>query len=78
MTAVAHAAEKLARQQADPLVKKLISLYKDGQKEMKFGKRFDEVYDLETLEPPPSWLGVYQSLYQELRELGIPLSESRR
>jgi hypothetical protein len=73
MTEVAHAAEKMSREDADPLVKDLINLYKDGQREMKFGKRFDEVYDLETLEPTQEWLSTYEQVYEELMDMGLPL-----
>lgn len=73
MTEVTHAAEKMSREDADPLVKNLINLYKDGQAEMKFGKRFDEVYDLETLEPTQEWLNTYESVSEELSKLGVPL-----
>lgn len=51
ITEVTHSAEMLARSEADPLVKNLISLYKEGQQELIIGKRFDEVYDVDTLEP---------------------------
>ena len=74
MTDVAHAAEKLTRKEADPVVRKLIDLYKDGQPEMKFGQRFDELYDLDTLEPSPAWLETYHSVYQELHAMGVPLT----
>jgi methylamine--corrinoid protein Co-methyltransferase len=74
MRKVAHAAAKMSREEADPLVKKLINLYKDGQQEMKFGKRFDEVYDLETLEPTREWYSIYEQVYAELVGLRIPLA----
>ena len=40
---------------------------------MKFGKRFDEVYDLETLEPTQDWQDVYDSVSEELSDLGLQL-----
>ena len=73
MTEITHAAEKLSRKDAEPLVKKLINKYKDGQQEMKFGKRFDEVYDLETLEPTQEWLSTYEQVYEEMIDMGLPL-----
>jgi methylamine--corrinoid protein Co-methyltransferase len=73
MTEITHAAEKLSRKDAEPLVKKLIKKYKDGQQEMKFGKRFDEVYDLETLEPTLVWLSTYEQVYEEMIDMGLPL-----
>lgn len=55
-------------------MKELISLYKDGQQEMKIGLRFDEIYDLDTLEPSQAWLETYDSVYQEVQEMGVPLA----
>jgi methylamine--corrinoid protein Co-methyltransferase len=68
---VARAAEKMTRQEADPLVKQLIGLYKDGQKENKIGKPFPEVYDLDTLEPTPEWMAVYEQVINELGDMGL-------
>jgi len=73
MREIAHAAQKLSREEAHPLVKKLIALFKDGQQEMKIGKRFDEVYDVETLEPTQDWQDVYESVSEELSDLGLQL-----
>ena len=41
---------------------------------MKFGKHIDEVNDLDSFEPSSTWLEVYERLYVELQEMGIPLS----
>ena len=73
MAQVAHAAEKLTRKEADPFVKKLIAKYKDGQKELKYGKPFNEVYDLEKLEPTAEWQGVYEEVIKEIKAMGVPL-----
>ena len=73
MREVAHAAQKLSREEAHPLVKKLIALFKDGQQEMKIGQRFEEVYDVETLEPTQDWQDVYDSVSEELSDLGLAL-----
>jgi len=68
-----RAAEKMTRAEADPIVKKLIGLYKDGQKENKIGKRFDEVYDLDSLEPTNEWQGVVDEVVDELEDLGLKI-----
>ena len=73
LTKVAHAAEKMTRQEVDPLVKKLIAFYKDGQKENKIGKPFNEVYNLETLEPTPTWQNTYEEVIKEMEGLGLSL-----
>ena len=74
MAQVAHAAEKMTRKEADPFVKKLIAKYKDGQKEKKYGKPFNEVYDVETLKPTLEWQSVYEKVVDELIGFGIPLN----
>lgn len=70
---VVRAAEKMTRKEADPIVKKLIGLYKDGQKEQKIGKPFPEVYDLETLEPTVEWQSVVDEVIEELEDLGLKI-----
>lgn len=37
------------------------------------GKRFDEAYDLKTLEPVPEWDAMYREVRAELSEMGIKL-----
>ena len=71
---VAHAAEKLSRSEADPIVKRLIAKYKDEQKKGKIGKRFDQVYNLETLEPTEAWQAVYDEAYEQIASMGVPMS----
>ncbi len=73
LTRVARAAEKMTRQEADPLVKKLIALYKDGQKENKIGQPFNEVYNLETLEPTLAWQSTYEEVIKDMEDLGLSL-----
>jgi methylamine--corrinoid protein Co-methyltransferase len=70
---VVRAAEKMTRKEADPIVKKLIALYKDGQKDQKIGKPFNEVYDLESLEPKPEWQSVFDEVVEELENLGLKI-----
>ncbi|OGO66907.1 MAG: hypothetical protein A2029_13080 [Chloroflexi bacterium RBG_19FT_COMBO_47_9] len=73
MAQVAHAAEKLNRRDADPIVKKIMEKYRDGQKEMRIGKPFNEVYSLDTLEPTPEWMALYEQACDEMRLLGLPV-----
>lgn len=70
---VARAAEKMTREEADPIVKKLIALYKPGQQENKIGRPFNEVYDIETLEPTREWQGVFDEAIVELDSLGLKI-----
>jgi methylamine--corrinoid protein Co-methyltransferase len=73
MAKVAHAAEKISRQEADPIVKALMDKYRDGQKEMRIGKPFNEIYDLNTLQPTAEWMNLYNQACEELERLGLPL-----
>lgn len=71
---VAHAAEELTRQEADPLVARLVEKYKPNQKAMPVGKPFNEVYDLETVQPLPEWQRIYEEVCAEIEtELGLKL-----
>ncbi len=59
---VTHAAEGLTRKEADPLVRKLVEKFKDNQKSMPTGKPFNEVYDVETVQPKPEWQKTYEEV----------------
>ena len=74
MADVTHAAEKMTRAQADPIVMRLMDKYRDGQAELKKGKPFNEVYNMETLEPTPEWQGMYDEVKEELIGWGVPLN----
>jgi hypothetical protein len=74
MTKVAHAAEGLTRKEADPIVRKLITKFRDSLKEQKVGKPFNEVYDIEKLCPTSEWQSVYEKVCEQMAELGLPLS----
>lgn len=59
---IAHAAEGLTRREADPLVRRLVEKFKDKQKSMPIGKPFNEVYDIETVQPKPEWQRIYEEV----------------
>ena len=42
------------------------------------GLPFPEVYDEETIEPKPGWLGIYGTVKQELADMGLRFSHARR
>jgi methylamine--corrinoid protein Co-methyltransferase len=68
---VTHAAEKLTRKQADPIVRALAAKYTDGLKSQPIGKPFEEVYELTTLKPLPEWKRLYDAVCEELVEMGL-------
>ena len=66
--AVVHAAEGLSRQEADPLVRKLVDKFKDNQKGVPIGKPFNEVYDVESVQPKTEWQQIYEEVCIEVEE----------
>ncbi len=71
---VTHAAEGMARAEADPIVRKLVDKYKDNQQTINAGKPFTEAYDLETLKPSAEWQQMYDDVCQELEgDYGLDL-----
>lgn len=71
---VARAVGGLSRKQANEMVGELMSLYGPVLGTKPIGNPFEEVYDLESLEPTPQWQGTYDEVKAELINLGIPLS----
>ncbi len=69
----AVARQKMSRAKANEIVLKLLEKYEhvfrmeDGNK----GVCFDQAYDLETIEPVPQWLAMYEEVKEELREMGV-------
>jgi len=71
---VTHASEKITRQDADWMVRKLVNLYAGGLSSRPTGKRFDEVYDLESIRPKEFWGQIYLQVSDEIeKELGLKL-----
>lgn len=73
MAQVAHAAEGLARKEANPIVCQLVAKYEQNQKSLPAGKPFHEVYDVETIQPLPEWQQIYDDVCQEVEHFGIKL-----
>jgi methylamine--corrinoid protein Co-methyltransferase len=62
------------RSQANELVKELLSKYESTLDEMPRGRPFEEVYNMDTVEPTPEWQGMYDEVREELIDMGIPLN----
>lgn len=72
---LSHSVEGMTRKEADPIVKKLVNKYKSIQGERLIGKPFTEVYDLESLQPTPDWLDLYESVCEEFdQEFGLSVN----
>ena len=73
---VAHAAAKLTRAQAAPIVEALYAKYKEKItfEEAPKGQPFEELYDVDSLTPTPAHQAVYDEVKAELIRLGVPLT----
>jgi methylamine--corrinoid protein Co-methyltransferase len=70
---VTRAVRGMTRAEADEIVKQIIPLYVDDLDKKPIGKPFEEVYDIDNVEPTPEWQGMYDEVRQELIDLGLPL-----
>jgi len=75
MGEIGHAVTKqrLSLEQGEELIQTLLSRYEHvfSQEGGNPGKRFDQVYDLKTLQPMNDWLMTYQSVKEEINQLGL-------
>jgi hypothetical protein len=70
---VAHAVSGMSRRQANELVQHLLEIYEPDLKTNPIGQPFEEVYDVENVEPTPEWQGMYDEVSNELVQMGVPL-----
>jgi methylamine---corrinoid protein Co-methyltransferase len=70
---VARSMPGLTRLQANEFVGRLVALYKPEMVNKPIGKPFEEVYDVEKVEPTAEWQGTYDEVREELIAMGIPL-----
>jgi methylamine--corrinoid protein Co-methyltransferase len=71
---VTHAVRGMSRAEANELVKQIIPLYIGELDKKPIGKPFEQVYDIEKIEPKPEWQGMYDEVRDELITLGLPLN----
>jgi methylamine--corrinoid protein Co-methyltransferase len=70
---VTHAVRGMTRKEANEIVKQIVPLYVDDLDKKPIGKPFEEVYDVNKVEPTPEWQGMYDEVREELIKLGLPL-----
>jgi methylamine--corrinoid protein Co-methyltransferase len=72
---VGIAATKLDRGKANEIVRALYEEYKDNLdlKKAPKGKSFNELYDLETLQPTPDHRKTYEEAKDKLTKIGLSL-----
>ena len=63
----------MSRQQANEIATQIVPLYEADFAKEPYGKPFEEVYDVERVEPTPEWQGMYDEVWGELLKLGLPL-----
>ena len=63
----------LTRERANELVSKIIPLYQVDLERKPIGKPFEEVYDLEKIQPSPEWQGIYDEVKEEFIAMALPL-----
>jgi methylamine--corrinoid protein Co-methyltransferase len=70
---IAHAVRGMEREQANELVQRLYEHYKAELDNKPTGKPFEEVYDIESVQPRPEWKATYEKIWAKLVEMGLPL-----
>lgn len=74
MGEIGHASAGLSREKANQIIQRIVPEYVDLLNTDIKGKRFDEVYDLDTLKPTADWLAKYDQAKEEMVKLGLNLS----
>jgi methylamine--corrinoid protein Co-methyltransferase len=70
---IAQAAARITRQQADEIVQRALHLYEHLQDKKPIGRPFQEVYDLETVQPTREWLNLTDEVLNEVAGWGLPI-----
>jgi methylamine--corrinoid protein Co-methyltransferase len=70
---VFKAAAGISRELANEIARTFIPKYEDQLAQQPDGVRFEECYNLETIEPTPEWRAMYDEVKQEAIDAGLPL-----
>lgn len=70
---VFKAAAGMSREQGNEIANRFIPTYEDALATPPDGKRFQELYNVETLEPIPEWRQMYEEVKEEAIQAGLPL-----
>jgi hypothetical protein len=70
---VAHAAAGMSRRDGNEIVRALLAKYEAHLDNPPEGQRFQDCFNLDTLEPTPEHHDVYLKAKEELRGFGLPL-----
>ncbi|MFW9902979.1 MAG: monomethylamine:corrinoid methyltransferase [Candidatus Thorarchaeota archaeon] len=70
---VGHAATGMKRTDANELVKRIVLKYDQKLGNAPLGRKFQECYDLNTIQPSKEYVDIYSQVKKELLELGLNL-----
>ncbi len=68
------ARQGIKREQANKIVKKILIQYEDQIADAPKGKRFDECYNLDTVQPTQEYLDLYERGKEKLKRFGLDYS----
>jgi methylamine--corrinoid protein Co-methyltransferase len=68
------ARQGVTRDQANEIIKQILAQYEDQLAEAPIGKRLDECYNLETLEPTHEYVELYEGVKEKLSKFGLDYS----
>lgn len=68
------ARQGISREQANTIVKKILTEYESQISDAPLGKRFDECYDLQTVKPTREYIDLYDRCKEKLIQFGIDYS----
>ena len=68
------ARQGVTREQANEIIKQILDQYEDQLAEAPIGKRFDECYNLESLEPTQEYIELYGRIKDKLSGFGLDYS----
>jgi methylamine--corrinoid protein Co-methyltransferase len=68
------ARQRITREQANEIVKQLLVEYETRIPDAPPGKRFDECYHLETVQPTREYLDLYDRCKEKLSRMGLDFS----
>ncbi len=71
---VFKAAAGITRRKANEISRELTPKFEKMLWNPPAGKRFQDCFDLKTLEPTKEWLDIYLRVKQELIDMGLPLA----
>jgi len=64
----------MSREQVNEIVKQLLAEYEDQIEDAPLGKKFEECYDLESVQPTQEYLDMYEESKKKLTKLGMDYS----